>query len=136
MNKKGFTLVELLATIVLLCLIILLATFTINKSVNDAKKRSHNSQVDTILSAAITYTNKEDVVTLTNIDGYQITLKELADKGYVDKDIKDPLNGKKFDMESSYIAITVETTAGLTTQDIKDYKYDGNYLFTLHAVYK
>ena len=136
MNKKGFTLVELLATIVLLCLIILLATFTINKSVNDAKKRSHNSQVDTILSAAITYTNKEDVVTLTNIDGYQITLKELADKGYVDKDIKDPLNGKKFDMESSYIEITVETTAGSTTPDIKDYKYDGNYLFTLHAVYK
>lgn len=136
MNKKGFTLVELLATIVLLCLIILLATFTINKNINDAKKRSHNAQVDTVLSAAITYANQEEIVTLTNIDGYQITLKEMADKGYVDKDIKDPLNGKEFDMESSYVKIEVVSSANTDTSDIKDYKYDGNYLFTLHAVYK
>ena len=137
MNKKGFTLIELLATIVLLCLITLIATFTINKSVKDAKNRSHNSQVDTILSAGITYTNKEESIDLNNINGYKIYLKDMADKGYIDSSIKDPLNGKNYNMTSSYVQITVTTTANNTVDgEIKNRKYNGKYLYELHAVYE
>ncbi len=136
MNKKGFTLIELLATIVLLCLIVLIATFTINKSVDNAKKRSHNSQVDTILSAGITYTNKEEVIDLNNINGYKIYLSDMSSKGYIDNSIKDPLNGKKLNMSSSYILIEIKTSATSSDADIKDYKFNGNYLYTLHAVYE
>lgn len=136
MNKKGFTLIELLATIVLLCLIVLIATFTINKSVDNAKKRSHNSQVDTILSAGITYTNKEEEIDLNNINGYKIYLSDMSSKGYIDNSIKDPLNGKKLNMSSSYILIEIKTSATSSDADIKDYKFNGNYLYTLHAVYE
>jgi prepilin-type N-terminal cleavage/methylation domain-containing protein len=137
MNKKGFTLVELLATIVLLCLIILLATFSINKNVDDAKKRSHNTQVDTIISAGITYTNENDSIDLTDINGYRIYLKDLADNGYIDKKIIDPLNDKELNMNSSYIEITeVLTVQTASSGSIKNYKYNGNYLYTLYAVYK
>ena len=136
MNKKGFTLVELLATIVLLCLITLLATFTINKSVKDAKNRSHNAQVDTILSAGISYTNKEDVITLDNINGYKIYLKALSDSGYLDKTIKDPLNSKMINMNDSYIEIKVSSSVNTQTSDIKNYKYNGKYVYELHIVYE
>ena len=136
MNKKGFTLVELLATIVLLCLVGLIATFTISKSVKDAKNKSHNAQVDTILSAAVSYTNKEEVITLDNIDGYKIYLKDMADLGYVDSVIKDPINNKKLDMDSSYVEITIPASVDSQTADTKDYKYNGKYLYTLHAVYE
>ena len=136
MNKKGFTLVELLATIVLLCIITLLATFTINKSVKDAKNRSHNSQVDTILSAGISYTNKEDAITLDNINGYKIYLKALSDGGYLDKIIKDPLNGKMINMTSSYIEIKISNSVNLNNSDIKNYKYNGKYVYELHIVYE
>ena len=137
MNKKGFTLVELLATIVLLCLITLIATFTINKTVNDAKKRSHNSQVDTILSGAIAYSNKEEVIDLTNIDGYKIYLKDMASKGYIEDSIKDPLTGDFYDMNSSYVEIIDGSSSGVQlADDVKDFKYNGNYIYTLHAVYE
>ena len=136
MNKKGFTLVELLATVVLLCLVTLIATFTINKSVKDAKNRSHNAQVDTLLSAGISYTNKEESVDLNNINGYKIYLNELASKGYVDSSIKDPLNGKMLNMSSSYIEIKISSSVNNTQSDIKDYKYNGKYVYELHIVYE
>ena len=136
MNKKGFTLVELLATVVLLCLVTLIATFTINKSVKDAKNRSHNTQVDTLLSAGISYTNKEESIDLNNINGYKIYLDVLADKGYIESSIKDPLNGKMLNMSSSYIEIKISSSVNNTQSDIKDYKYNGKYVYELHTVYE
>lgn len=136
MNKKGFTLVELLATIVLLCLITLIATFTINKSVKDAKNRSHNAQVETIISAGISYTNKEDNINLNNINGYKIYLSELHNKGYIENAIKDPLNDKMINMASSYIEIRIASSVNNNQSDIKNYKYNGKYVYELHIVYE
>ena len=134
MNKKGFTLVELLATIVLLTLITLLASFTINKITNDQKVNGHKAQVNSILGAAITYVNDTDSIKESNLNGLKIYLSTLANGGYIDTEIKDPLNGEYLNINSSYVTVTKKTT--VTEEANDDYKYSGNYIYKLVIVYR
>ena len=55
MNKKGFTLVELLAVIVILSLLALLTSTAVTKLVKDAKGDLNNTQIELIKSAAQTW---------------------------------------------------------------------------------
>lgn len=133
MNNKGFTLVELLATIVLLVLITFLASFTVNKITNDSKKNSHNAMVDTILSSSITYVNDTDSIKLEDLNGLKIYLSSLASGGYIDNNLKDPLNNKAINMESSYVNVSLDDAA--VTNELKNYKYSGKYLYELKLIY-
>lgn len=133
MNNKGFTLVELLATIVLLVLITFLASFTVNKITNDSKKNSHNAMVDTILSAGITYVNDNDSIKLSDLNGLKIYLSTLVNGGYIDNNLKDPLNNKVINMTNSYVNVSLNDAA--VSDGLKNYKYSGNYLYELNLVY-
>lgn len=134
MNRKGFTLIELLATIVLLTLITLLASFTVNKISNDSKNNSHKTQVNNILGAAITYVNDNDSIKISDLDGLKIYLKDLSSGGYIDSEIKDPLNNKYLNFNTSYVLVTKKDS--LDTDDLSDYRYSGNYLYVLNIVYR
>jgi len=136
MNKKGFTLIELIATILIICLISLIAVTSINKVIRDSNKRGHNVQVDGILSSAITYVGDNDNIKLEDLNNYVIYLNDLANGGYIDKKITDPINNKEIDLNNSYIKVTKVTNTSSTDNTNKDYKYDGNILYELNLVYK
>ena len=60
-NKKGFTLVELLAVITILAIIGLIATPLVIKYVNEAKKDSIEESLNGIERAALTYFTSENI---------------------------------------------------------------------------
>lgn len=89
-DKKGFTLVELLAVIVILAILVTIAvpsTIAISKKI---KSNMYDAKIDLILNAAVLY--GQDYSTKVNssesCSGPIITLQELVDKGYVKKDDK------------------------------------------------
>lgn len=96
MNKKGFTLVELLATVVILGVLITIASFSATVMINNAKKKAGSLAVTNLKEAAITY-YKQNNIKLTKcnegfmVDGdntsscitsaNEITVKELIEAG-------------------------------------------------------
>ena len=87
MNKKGFTLTELLVVIALISIIVLIAVpsvVAINKRIN---KRVYNSKIQEIVTAAELYgTNNPDL--FNGRLEIKVYVYELVDKGYVSVDSK------------------------------------------------
>lgn len=97
MNKKGFTLVELLAVLVLISLLMGLAIPGINKISSNMKKKSYNQKVKLIESAAVLWgqDNKTRLQTESNcikdennqfLPCCRITVNNLLTENYLDSD--------------------------------------------------
>ena len=71
-NKKGFTLVELLAVIVILAVLILLALPAVLRTMERARDRAFITEANTIIRAAET-ARAEHEMTATFLDCYQLT---------------------------------------------------------------
>ena len=67
MNKKGFTLVELLGVIVILALITVIATSSINAVMNNAKEKMLEDKIMNIETAAVNYVSNQNI-TLNSSD--------------------------------------------------------------------
>lgn len=61
MNKNGFTLVELLATVVILGVLITIASFSATAMINNAKKKAGSLAVSNLKEAAITYYKQNNI---------------------------------------------------------------------------
>ena len=86
-NKKGFTLVELLAVIVILAIIIgigITASMTIS---NKSRDKMYETKIEMIEKAATLYV--QDKPSVLNENGGLVTVKKLLDKGYLKKDNED-----------------------------------------------
>ena len=96
MNKKGFTLVELLATVVILGVLITIASFSATVIINNAKIRAGAIAVVNLKEAAITYYKQnninlskcnagfmvdEDNTSSCITSANEITVKELIEAG-------------------------------------------------------
>ena len=95
-NNKGFTLVELIATIVLLALVASIGTYSITSIVKKSKEENYELLKNNIRSAADTYYQeckyaKNNATKCTKSgSGYSISLSELVQYGYlVGNDKKD-----------------------------------------------
>ena len=116
-KKNAFTLIELLAVLVIISVILLLISPQILKKINDSKDTLYDTQIEEIKKAGRVYVSK------TNIDfdsltdkQITITLGELKKEGLIDKDIKNPRNGEKL---SDCITVTIK-------------KVDSNYKYTVN----
>ena len=114
-NKKGFTLVELLAVIVILAIILAIAVPGISGIINSAKKGSFESDVKMIVTG-IEYKLLESTVTGTaapDVDASAITttegLAELANYG------ADPANYTSFQI-TSMSPVTISLTSASTSE--------------------
>lgn len=88
MNNKGFTLVELLATLVVLSIVMSIGTFSIIAIVNSSKNKNYELLISNIKSAAEVYYQEckysnESVSWCDKTGNYNITLGDLVRYGYL-----------------------------------------------------
>lgn len=107
MKRNGFTLAELLGVIVILSLISVITIPAVTSSLNTYKEKLCNSQLDQIISASKSWAT-DNIVLLPTENGkkYQVSLKTLAQYGYIDDDIKNPVTKVNFDLDSTFVTIT------------------------------
>ena len=130
MNKRGFTLVELLAVIIILSLLALLTSTAVTKLVKDSKGDLNMTQVELIKSAAQTW--GADNLTGLPAAGEcsYLTLANLKDYGLLDSNLKDPNTNEKI---SDDLKIKILTTKNqnsgklITTYEVNPESVDGCY---------
>ena len=127
LNRKGYTLIELLAVILIISLIIALSIFGIIKAINSSKGKAATLSKKSIKEAAETYaTEKNDDnnywLDITDKENkyFCITIEELMNKGLLDK--KANIESKDFDIHS-YVLVKknkvtmVNSKAEILTKD-------------------
>jgi len=108
MNKKGFTLVELLAVIVILTLLLLIVVPSIMSVLDRAEIQFTEAQERLILQAATQYIedNKETIAQLKEPTvNYVITLKTLGN-GYITLPLYDAKTRKEINPENVTVTVT------------------------------
>ena len=128
MNKKAFTLVEMLAVVLILGVIMAIATISYSKHLNTSRQKSfeiaENSFHDTLEEAYVDCSanfTKNDFCNRHNKPkaSDKIYLSELINNGYIEN-IKDPYSTEKNCDINSYIEIT-----GIDSNDgIESYSYN------------
>ena len=99
MNKRnGFTLVELLAVIVVLGVILIIAVPSVNKYLKNSKESAYEIQISTMIEAVETYANTyRKVLPQNNGEQIRITLGQLKAEGLINNDVTNPKDNKYFD---------------------------------------
>lgn len=93
LNKRGFTLVELLVVIVILGVIMSIAIPSITSSIERSKDKQKTQIIKLIVSAGELYVDKHKN---TVQQGKSITLDDLIEDGLITKEeMKDPFNEKR-----------------------------------------
>ena len=84
LNKKGFTLVELIATIVVLALVVSISAYAITNIINSAKEKNYELLIKNIKDASETYYQE---CKYSNNSGITcddtVTLQDLVNYGYL-----------------------------------------------------
>lgn len=109
LNRKGFTLVELLAVIVILVAIMGIAIPTISSSLERTKDRQNKARYKIIETAAEEFVTDNKNTVYGNLDGSgkcKIQVKQLAE--YLSTDEMKDADGK--DLSEKYIVFTRPTT--------------------------
>ena len=98
LNKNGFTLVELLVTIVIIAILATIVTFSVSRSINNSKEASYNILVDSIVLASKNYyiectynSQNEDIFKdeTGNIVCDKFSVGKLANLGFLKVNEKD-----------------------------------------------
>lgn len=87
MNKKGFTLVELLAVIVILAVVMLIGITAVGPLMNRARKGAFNTEIATVSKAAEEALSAEMMTnsTISSTTDYCVKVSDLCDNGYYSK---------------------------------------------------
>lgn len=130
MKQKGFTLVELLAVLIILAIIFVISVPLMTEILDQSKNTLYKKQIDTILDASYDYSLKYiNYLPERNKISY-ITLGELKYEGIVDYDLTDPETNKKFN-DDLVISISKVGT-GYKNEDIHA-KLKGDYLYKVEV---
>ena len=120
LNKRGFTMVELLATIVIIGILGTVGIVGVTKSIKSAKDRYYVAQNKLFISAAQTYfTDNKSRLPMKSGTNKKVTLKTLNDENYIEKIVD--YNKKEYNKDSF---VTV-TKLGLNM-----YSYEGNLILS------
>ena len=132
MKKNGFTLIELMAVIIILALLSMIVVPIVENSINSGKDELYISQIDSIKVSLKKYAVDKINSNIRNVgDDIYVSLYQLKTAGYVNLDIADPRSEKLIpnDMilhiekrEKSYIYEVLETTGTKTNET----KYNKN----------
>ena len=101
MNKKGFTLVEILVSIGLLSLLGSVIAISLNRVFKDNNKKHYNEYVEKVKSSAMFFVNNTvDIKNDLNDNSFKIiTIGDLIDNGYVNDTLANPNTDEKVGTE-------------------------------------
>ena len=120
MNKKGFTLVELIAVIILISLIATVAIVPITKVIKDSKEDVYKAQIEQVILAAQNWVTDHPMELPPYVEKYdnkiELTIDNLIDQEYLDDDVIDPKNGEKI-LGCSKVEIK------LNSENVDNYSY-------------
>lgn len=124
MNNKGFTMVELVATIALLSVIMIISFVSINAVIDSSEINECNALVSNIKSATKEYFS-DNRYNLDNISGYkvdnndkkyEVNVSVLTSNNYLTDDIVNPFDDEK--LSNDDIKISVELNDNYTIKKI------------------
>lgn len=127
MNKKGFTLVELLAVIVILTALALITTTSITKILKDSKEDLYNTQIIALKSTVENW-GSDNLDKLPEVDTCSyLTLKDLKEEGLMNYSIKDPRTNEEFPEDFKFKITTKLNKRGkkVTTYEVNPDSIDG-----------
>ena len=112
--KKGFTLIEMLAVVILLGLLALIGTMSVTNILRNNREKAYQTQLDNIKNGAKIWATK-NMKLLPNNDkeSISLTLLDLKKAGFVVEDLTNPKTETLFPND---LAITI-------TKDNNSYKY-------------
>ena len=96
--KRGFTLIEVLAVIVILSVIALIVFPEVNKIIKDSRQKSYNTQINNLINATKKMALKDTSLLPSKGSDEKtcVTLTNIMDAGEIDTDvIKDPRNSNQ-----------------------------------------
>ena len=116
MKNKGFTLIELIGTIVILSLLLLIISPLVTRSVKKGTKNADDQAKDNIELAAKNWKSDNK-----GSSQESITVEELINEGYLDNEVKLPSTSEA--ISSACVKITVKSENAVTGKKTYDYKY-------------
>lgn len=121
MNNKGFTLVELLATLVLLSVISVISYVSISSVINKNKIDNCKDLIKSIESATKEYVS-DNRYKFNNADNKEITLTDLYSGNYLTNEMVNPFNKEK--IITNNVRIEISLKENYTYESIKITGYD------------
>ena len=122
MNNKGFTLIELIATIALLGVISIISFVSINGVIKKSKVNDCESLVSNIKSAAKEYVS-DNRYNFSSNESFSIMADKLINDNYLSSPIVNPFN--KEDIDANTIKITIELKDDYSAKNIVVMNGDG-----------
>ena len=107
MNKKGYTLIELITIIALLSIVAIITIPKINKAMKTSRADQLEDVRENIVNATDVFFNnncgKEKHKDLIDNGNIRIYLSDIYECGLIDKKIYNPMNGEYFDIDNEYV---------------------------------
>ena len=127
--KRGFTLVELMAVVIVIAVIGLIAIPTVDKTIKDNKNKLYQIQISNIYDAAKTWSdNHVNLLPETRGEAISIPLLLLKQEGLLSIDFKNPKTNEKF-YDNMYIDIIYEKDS--YTYNVIENSGNTNYSITI-----
>ena len=86
-NKKGFTLIELIAVIALMAVVIVIAVYSVKDTGQSVKEKDYITKVNLIETAAIIY-GQDNITSFPQT----VTIQALLDSEYITPDVEESAN--------------------------------------------
>ena len=112
MNKKGFTLMELITVIALLSIIGVILVPKISTAFKTTRADQLEEVRSNVVDATEVYLNskcgKDSYDTLIEKDTIKIYLNNISDCGLIDSEIYNPVSGEYFNIENEFVIVYID----------------------------
>ncbi len=102
---KGFTLVEMLAVIIIIAFLSLITMPIVSNVINGSRSDASEIQNEKLIEKAKLYMSEFPDLVIFTTNVANITINNLVEKGYIDGDVKNPKTSKTY-CGTSQIRIT------------------------------
>ena len=118
--KKGFTLIEMMAAVVIFIGILLIAVPSIMNQINERKDEISDVTLNTIYDSAKLYMDDYNLSDSVNIgSSYCISLDKLVNEEYLTSPIMDPISRKEISL-TKYVKATLNPNREFTNFELVD----------------